>query len=106
MDTAFFRVKPGYRFGKANQHGPGDVVELPAPHARAFLDKLEPVVVGPVATKSEPIPDDFPGARHLRAAGVTALADVPTGSAELVAITGIGSATADAILEALAEQES
>lgn len=39
--TRTYRVRPGFRFGAHNQHGPGDLVELDEAAALGFLDKLE-----------------------------------------------------------------
>ena len=36
-----YRVRPGFRFGAQNQHGPGDLVELEEAAALGFLEKLE-----------------------------------------------------------------
>lgn len=36
-----YRVKPGYRHGRHNQHGPGDTVELTEREAAPILDKVE-----------------------------------------------------------------
>lgn len=50
-----FRVRVGCRFGAMNQHGPGDVVELPASALIAFGDKLEPIAV---AVEDAAVPDE------------------------------------------------
>lgn len=134
---ATYRVKPGFRFGAANQYGPSDLVELPADAASAFLDKLEPVVAVPAQpddtqteddepqdtlpqddetpaeedaqedAEGEPLPiyGAFPGAEHLTRAGFVFLDDVPRDRDALIAVRGIGEATADAILAALASLE-
>lgn len=54
--TRTYRVRPGFRFGAQNQHGPGDLVELEEAAALGFLDKLELVeeVEAPPVTESAP----------------------------------------------------
>ncbi len=42
-DKRQYRVRPGFRFGTFDEHGPGDVVELTEYEAGGFLDKLEEV---------------------------------------------------------------
>lgn len=53
---ARYRVRPGFRFGAYDQHGPGTVVELTEAEAAGFRDKLELVVE--VALPQEDVPSD------------------------------------------------
>lgn len=55
----------------------------------------------PAKPTGEPIPDDFPGAAHLRDAGITMIKDIPRSESYLRGIDGIGAVTAGKILEAL-----
>lgn len=66
-----------------------------------------PEVIEPLAAEGDldvpvlELPEDFPGRVDLEAFGIESLQGVPTDLAELVAIPGIGKATAKRILKAL-----
>lgn len=96
-----YRVKPGYRFGRLKQFGPGDIVELSEAEANGFLDKLEPVSEpddpAPAVT---PTPDAWEFdelSKHMRIVKLLIDAGYTTPDAvrmasddELLAVKGIG----------------
>lgn len=111
-------IKPGrtYVTGKSaadkNAYGPGDTVVLDEAEAKRLFSLGVAAKKGSEEAQAakriaDQIPATFPGAKALAEAGIetfSAIADMS--EAELVALKGIGEATAKAILEALEAREA
>lgn len=92
-------------------HAPGSVVTIPKKAeaedlvARGFAEFADDGKSKKAEKKASTGFDALPGAKQLQAAGVESLDDVPRSMEELVAIDGIGEATAEKILEAIGNAE-
>lgn len=92
-------------------YAPGSVVTIPKKAeaedlvARGFAEFADDGKSKKAQKKAPTGFDALPGAKELKAAGIESIDDVPGSMEELVAIDGIGEATAEKILEALEAAE-
>jgi len=87
-------------FAELPEKNPPPEVVPAAPVAEVELEDEEELELEVELLATE-IPEDFPGRVDLEAEGIDSLEAVPTELADLVAIAGIGKATARRILKAL-----
>lgn len=98
----------GYRVdGTRRYYGPGKGIMVPIGLAQTLGLSYEetPAAESSPVEAETPLPPSFPGRKHLVAAGYNTYASLSGHSRDdLVAIKGIGEATADAILFALPKE--